>query len=270
MIWIDKDKQKGILGTIIFHILLVLCLFWLALHTPLPLPAEEGVEVDLGFSADGMGLIQPDNMGQQKPSPAQAPTQKDVEEKLITQNIEEAPSVVEKQKIVPKKTETKKKTVTENKPEPTPVETKEPVKEPQKVDQRAIFKGNSSSTQTGGSEGITGKPGDQGNPDGLKDIKRYDGNGGSGNGPKVSLGGRGTKYLDKPSADVTERGEVVVEIWVDRAGMVKKAQVTAKGTTIVNQNLRNIAVKAALKSTFAADPEAAELQKGTITYTFII
>jgi TonB family protein len=238
----------------------------LALRTPLPIPAEEGVEVDLGFSDKGTGLIQPDYAGNQQPKPASLTKKQDVEEEIITQRVEEAPSVPEKRKETPKKPVIEKKVVPETKPEPNPI----PVEEPQKVDQRAIFKGNGTNSQTGGSEGITGKPGDQGSPDGLKDIKRYDGNGGSGNGPKVSLGGRGSKYLEKPTAEVVERGEVVVEIWVDQNGIVKKAQVSPKGTTIVNAKLRDIAVKAAMKSTFAADQNAAALQRGTITYTFII
>jgi len=270
MNWIDKDKRKGIVGTIIFHIFVLLCLFLLALRTPLPLPAEEGVEVDLGYSNEGVGLIQPDNVGSEIPKLTPTVAQQADKEQLITQETEEAPSVVEKPKDVSKKPDVEKKTVTDNKPTAKPDVVKEPEKEIQKVNQRALFKGNSNNTQANGSEGITGKPGDQGNPDGLRDVKRYDGNGGTGNGLMVSLGGRGTKYLEKPTAEVIERGEVVIEIWVDRNGTVKKAQVRAKGTTIVNANLRNIALKAALKSTFAADQQAAELQRGTITYTFII
>jgi outer membrane biosynthesis protein TonB len=265
----DKDKQKGLLGTILFHALMLLCLFLLALKTPLPIPKEEGVEVDLGFSVDGMGLVQPDYSLKQQQAKAQKIVQPDEEEQLITQEIEDTPPVAEKKKEI-KKTKPIKQVKPETKPETNTTKSDEPVKEIQKVDQRGIFKGNASNELTGGSEGITGKPGDQGSPDGLKDIKHYEGNGGSGNGPRVSLAGRGSKYLDKPAADVVERGDVVVEIWVDRSGVVKKAVISPKGTTIVNAKLRNIALNAALKSTFTAGPDAVELQKGTITYTFII
>lgn len=264
----DKDKQKGILGTILFHALLLFCLFFLALKTPLPIPAEEGVEVDLGYSADGMGLIQPDILADQQPKPTRIIQQQDEEEKLVTQDIEDAPAIVEKKKEVPKPIKPIEKVVPEKVDRAEPSEVTEPVKEEPKVDQRALFKGSGTSTQSG-SEGITGKPGDQGNPNGLRDVKRYEGSGGTGNGPMVSLGGRGAKYLDKPSTDVTERGEVVVDIWVDRNGKVTKALVNPKGTTIVNSRLREIAVQAAKKSTFEADSKAEEIQKGTITYSFI-
>jgi len=269
MNYFDKDKQKGLLGTILFHAMLLLCLFFLALTTPLPIPKEEGVEVDLGYSVDGMGLVQPDNSPKQHEEKAQKIVQPDVEEQLVTQEIEDAPVVAVKKKEI-KRPKPVKKVKPEPKPEKIVTETTEVVKETQKVDQRSIFKGNNSNSPTGGSEGITGKPGDQGNPDGLKDIKHYDGNGGTGNDPRVSLAGRGAKYLDKPVADVIERGDVVVEIWVDRKGVVKKALISPKGTTIVSSKLRNIALSAALKSTFTASPDAVELQKGTITYTFII
>ncbi|MFZ4462525.1 MAG: energy transducer TonB family protein [Bacteroidales bacterium] len=271
MILIDKDKRKSILVTVLFHALMLLCLTYLVLRGPSPVPAEQGVEVDLGYSADGMGLIQPENSGAGTPvRQSVAPVEKNEDEAIITQNTEEAPAVKEKQKEIVRKEVVKKKVESKPEPKPEPEVKAEPEKVVQQVDQRSLFKGNSKQGNPGGSEGITGKPGDQGNPDGLKDVKRYDGNGGSGGGPKVSLGGRGTKYLDKPQADVTERGEVVVDIWVDRNGRVTKAQIATKGTSIVSLSLRDIALKAAQKSTFAADPDAAELQKGTITYTFII
>ena len=44
-----KDKGLAVAGTILFHALAVLLLFLMAFRTPLPLPGEEGVEVDLGM-----------------------------------------------------------------------------------------------------------------------------------------------------------------------------------------------------------------------------
>ena len=51
-----KDKLLAGHGSIVFHALLILLLFFLALKTPLPLPEEEGVEVDMGYSALGQTL----------------------------------------------------------------------------------------------------------------------------------------------------------------------------------------------------------------------
>ncbi|MCF8228523.1 MAG: energy transducer TonB, partial [Bacteroidales bacterium] len=64
-------------------------------------------------------------------------------------------------------------------------------------------------------------------------------------------------------------GKVVVTIWVDRMGRVTKAIAGAKGTTVSDLQLRKLAKDAALRAKFNPDPEAPEIQKGTITYNFI-
>lgn len=266
MQYVEKNKRNGIIGTLLFHLLLLIALFFLALRTPLPLPGEEGVEVDLGYSNQGMGLIQPDEPAeaQQKPIPKPLPEEvKQIEkEEIITQSIEEAPALPKQEK--PKPVE-KPKTEPAKKTEPEVIEPPQP-----KVNQKALFKGSSTGTANAGSEGITGQPGDQGKPEGLRDVKRYEGQGGQGNGPSYSLGGRGAKYLASPSSNFVEQGDVVVDIWVDRKGKVVRAEVSVRGTTILDSNLRNLAVKAALNSVFAEDPQATTQQKGTITYTFIV
>lgn len=244
-----KDKGIAIVGTIVVHALVVLVLFLMAFRTPLPLPGEEGVEVDLGMMNQGMGNIQPE-----KPAIPQAaqPQQKQEksEEKNLTQNDEEAPAI--------------------EKPKPQKPKDEKPVEQPQPtVNQKALFKG-SDTPQAGGSEGITGQPGDQGKPNGLAGIKQYEGNGGKGNGPGYSLGGRGAKSLHRPSDDFSEEGTIVVDIWVNRAGKVVRAEIATKGTTLINAAMREKAKQAALLSVFVSDPDAPEEQKGSITYNFVI
>ena len=248
----NEKKAKGIAvaGTIVVHALAVLVLFLMAFRTPLPLPGEEGVEVDLGMMNQGMGNIQPDKpaipqAAQPKPQPTKS------KEDIVTQNDDEAPAI-EKPKVTKPKQETK------------PAEEPKPT-----VNQRALFKG-SDTPQSGGSEGITGQPGDQGKPDGMKGVRQYDGNGGKGNGTGYDLGGRGAKSLHRPNDDFPEEGIVVVDIWVNRAGQVVRAEVATKGTTVINQAMREKAKQAALRSAFASDPNAPEEQHGTITYTFVI
>ncbi len=244
-----KDKGLAAAGTIIVHALIVLVLFLMAFRTPLPLPGEEGVEVDLGMMNQGMGNIQPE-----KPAIPQAaqPQQKQSKSKedIVTQNDEEAPALEK-----PKNTKPKQEKPAEQ-PKPT-------------VNNRAIYRGNNN-PQAGGSEGITGQPGDQGNPNGLAGVRQYEGNGGRGNGTGYDLGGRGAKSLHRPDDDFSEEGKIVVDIWVNRAGQVVRAEVATKGTDIINSAMRQKAVQAAKRSTFAADSDAPEEQHGTITYTFVI
>lgn len=256
-----KSKIIAGVGTVVFHCLLLLALLLMAFRTPLPLPGEEGVEVDLGMYNQGMGKVQPDKpaVPQQStpPKPHEDQTTKSKDD-IVTQDTEEAPSLK-------KEKEKDNKTQPQTKPKEKPEEeTKTPE---QTINPKALFKGKDKS-QDGGSEGITGQPGDQGNPNGLADVKKYDGQGGKGNGPGYDLGGRGAKSLQRPPREFPEEGHIVVEIYVDRDGNVVRAAIT-KGTDITNTEMRNMALEAARRSKFTPDPTAPEEQKGTITYTFV-
>jgi outer membrane biosynthesis protein TonB len=254
----QKSRIAAVAGTIVFHALLLLALLLLALHTPLPLPAEEGVEVNLGYSDDGKGDIQPE-VPALAPSATPPPSQAKADDQLVTENTEEAPAI---EKI-------KKKTEKTN---PTPV-TKpttdiEKPKEPT-VNQKALYPGKSNKTAPGGNQGITGKPGDQGKPNGTPGATNYDGSGGKGNGVSFDLGGRGARSLPKPTYNSPEQGKIVVSIKVNQQGQVTYASAGAKGTTISEINLRQQAESAARKTVFAPDPTAPEEQRGTITYVFV-
>ena len=255
-----KDRTIAAVGTLVVHALIVLALFLMAFRTPLPLPGEEGVEVDLGMYNQGMGEIQPEKSAiPQQSLPPKPQENENVKSKddVVTQDTEEAPSIkTEKKKEVKEETETKPTETPKEPEEPKPV-----------VNPKALFKGSDKS-QDGGSQGITGQPGDQGNPNGLAGINKYDGHGGQGNGAGYDLGGRGAKTLQRPSKDFPEEGHIVVEIFVDREGNVIRATI-AKGTDITNTEMRNMALEAAKRSKFIADPTAPEEQKGTITYTFV-
>ena len=275
-----KDKIRAIIGTIIFHLLLLIALVFMALITPLPLPEEEGVEVNLGFSDVGSGHQQKTKpMEQVKPPPpspkVETPEQPDDE--IVQTDEEEAPAIIEKpveepeKKIEKKKPEESKKIeeqpveeqkteeIVEDKPEPKP----EPV-----IDQRLIYTGKKN--KTGDSqEGNDQVAGDKGKVTGDPNSNGYDGLGGKGNGVSYSLGGREAKSLPKPAYNSDDQGKVVISIWVDKMGNVTRAEVMQKGTVVTDIKLRNMARQAAMKAKFSVDKKAAEVQKGTITYNFI-
>ena len=83
------------------------------------------------------------------------------------------------------------------------------------------------------------------------------------------LGGRGAKSISTPSRDFNEEGKVVVDIWVDKEGRVQRTEI-GKGTTVTDSNMLESAKRAAYNSIFNKDEKAADLQRGTITYTFIM
>jgi colicin import membrane protein len=274
-----NNRFKGIVGTIGFHLMALLALLYFALSTPLPLPGEEGVEVNLGSSDQGMGQVQeqsPPPVQQPPPSlpPPQTDPEPEPEEEIITQDIEEAPAI-EEEDIEDKDEEkqeeeviTPDKNIVEEVVEEIE-EDPEPQPEPPKVNERALYKGKSETDGDGSNQGETGQPGDQGNPNGTPDATNYEGQGGLGDGIGYDLGGRGAKHLPKPAYDSEEQGKVVVEIKVDRTGKVVSAIAGARGTTIADLRLRRLAEEAALRSMFSPDPNAPERQKGTITYNFI-
>jgi periplasmic protein TonB len=286
MIKEKRNRLKGILGTILFHAGLLLLLLFLALRTPLPLPGEEGVFVNLGYDLTGMGLEQQPEQAAPVIKPQPAPQQEDqIEEDYLVQDIEEAPAIEKKKEEVVKKEPVKPI------PDPEPVKvTEEPIIQPEPEPQpnpRAMYKGKGSNTAQGGQEGITGQPGDQGDPSGVPGATVYKGKSGAGNGEgtgagtgtgegdgsgegiSASLGNRGHLILHKPTYDSKEQGKVVVTIKVDRNGKVISAVAGAKGTNVSDQALWQLARDAALKSTFEADPNAPDVQAGTITYNFI-
>ena len=76
--------------------------------------------------------------------------------------------------------------------------------------------------------------------------------------------------LMKPGYDLQESGKVVVKIWVDNYGHVKRAEAGADGTTVTNMKLWAAARSAAMKAVFDQKIDAPAMQEGTITYIFTL
>lgn len=254
----QKGKRIALVVTVIFHAAVVLLLITLALRTPLPLPGEEGIEVNLGNSDVGMGEIQPEEAATLK-STSPPPSKSQSDNEAVTENSDEAPAIEK----INKKTNKTTQPSTTHTTQPQPEAAKEPVTNP-----KALYPGKSNKNAQGGSQGITGQPGDQGKPNGTPGSTNYDGLGGQGSGIGYDLGGRGAKNLAEPIYTSDEQGDIVVEIKVDRDGRVTFARAGARGTTISDQTMQRQAEEAARRSIFARDPSAPEEQKGTITYKF--
>ena len=248
----NKNKIVGVIATVAFHILALIMLLTLCFRTPLPLPGEAGVEVDMGMYDDASQQVAESQSRRVAESQSQEVEEVEEEEEDILSEDEDVPEIEEE--VV----EEEKEEVVEEVIEEKPV-----------INQRALFqiKNNNSKQYSEGNkkEGV----GEQGNPNGIKDINRYEDNGGSGGGPAYDLGGRGAKSISSPSRDFKEEGKVVVDIWVDRDGKVQRAEI-GKGTTIFDSNMLESSKKAAINSIFNKDEKATELQRGTITYTFIM
>jgi hypothetical protein len=75
--------------------------------------------------------------------------------------------------------------------------------------------------------------------------------------------------LIKPSNDFQESGRIVMKIWVDNYGNVKKA-IVDDGTTISSTKLIAEARAAAMKAHFDQKIDAPAMQEGTITYIYTL
>jgi len=268
-----------ILSVVIHGALFLLLLFFVMTTTIPPFPEAGGgggVLVDIGYVDAATGDVQP-------MSSTVAPEQQVIksavqpapEEKVATQEDEESVALNTSEK----KKKDEKKTTTETKKT-------EPVKT---ADAASMYKGkkNNSSSQgtatTGtGDQGerqgdpnskYTGKSGTGGGPGSGTGTGGGDGDGnGPGTGSGISFDLSGRKLLLKPSIDdrSQETGKVVVSITVDRSGNVTEARPGARGSTTTSSYLFGKAKEAAMKAKFNASPEAADIQKGTMTFVFLV
>jgi hypothetical protein len=263
------------LMSLLTHGILLALFMFFVIKTPIPPYPEgggKGMEVNLGFSDEGMGDIQP-KIYDPNPAPNNEKQQIAIHNNVvknnnnvITQNYEDAASVKSNTK------DTSKLIADKN---ANQIQLNEPV-----VNPNALYK-----ESKGGSEGETGKPGDQGNPFGDPNAKNHygnpgvgnsPGNGGNGTGPgsgpgngnQYNLGDRKVKIFPKPSYPGNSQGKVVVEIFVDQNGVVVKANAGVKGSTLLSKEYLDVAYNAAMKAKFDTKRDAPEIQRGTITYKF--
>ncbi|RIJ47143.1 cell envelope integrity protein TolA [Maribellus luteus] len=72
-----SERKKGIIGTIVFHVIVLMLLLFLGFFTPLPLPGEEGILVNFGNSENGLGDREPAPARQKQPTPTPAPPKRE-------------------------------------------------------------------------------------------------------------------------------------------------------------------------------------------------
>ena len=289
-----KYNIKAILGTIIFHGIILLILLFMGFSTPLPLPQEQGILVAFGNSDLGLGNTQASLIKEiTKPKqntkakePKELVQSTNQTEKILTQDNEDAPSINTTKAIKKKKTKKKKKTIKKKKRDlekEKAIREKNRLKkiEEERIKEEKAIKAKIASInsqaksifgrKTGdnsGNSGNTNGNGNMGRPDGSLEGD-YKGAGKGNSGVSYSLDGRSATNIIKPSDSFQESGKVVVTIFVNTDGKVTRATAGAPGTTTHNKQLHNLAEKAARQTTFSRN-EASTLQRGTITYIFIL
>lgn len=268
-----ESKVSSLVTTLVIHAALFLVLyFFFTLTPPFPPLSDQGVFLNIGLADEGMGDVQPMGTENELVAPAPAPTSPPAQTQkstdVVTQETEEDVPVIPK-KETPKKSSPVTTPVTTKKPSNTT-----PTPTPPKPQPKALYPGSTANNST--SEGTGNKPGDQGKPNGSPFGDSYNGNpgiggpglGGDGGNAQLGMSGRKIIYYASIIDNSQKTGKVVVNIKVDKSGNVTFAKATQKGSTTTDTYLYQLAENAAMKTRVNADPNAAEEQFGTITYTF--
>ena len=255
-----KNKRNGIIGTLLFHALLLVSFLFMGLTYRIPPPPEEGISINFGFEEDGSNEVRPeDNSLESNPIVEEVLKESiEVEQEIITQETVET-EVIEKPK------ETKKEIVEpiepEEKIEEVIIEEPEPV-----VNTKALYTGSKKKEKQ--SDGHRKISGNQGSIEGDINSNKYEGGGIGVDGEAYQLLGRSVSFKAKPIYKVQLEGKVVVDITVDQLGNVVNAIAGVKGSTTLNSELLKRAKEAALKTKFSAKESAPTRQQGKIIYNF--
>lgn len=265
-----KEQIYGIVGTLLFHIVVLTVLLLVVIERP-PKQQESGVAVVMGGADAAPGdsytytEVKPAPVDVQPPQPQPQPA---APEPLITQSDEPSLEVPDAE--------------SEAKEQPAPVKTPEQIEqerlaaEAERKRQEAERLAREAEARIAGAFGKGAAMTDSGSAqqgsnseddaDGTDDAGVTQGAGGYGT---FDLGGRslaGDGRLPRPVYDVQDEGRVVVNITVNPAGKVIDATINSR-TNTSNPALRRAAVAAAKQAAFSV-AKTVDNQMGTIVYYF--
>ncbi|HDR90521.1 MAG TPA: hypothetical protein ENN63_12960 [Bacteroidetes bacterium] len=280
--------RRGLIGTVIFHGVL-LVLFLILGFSPPEVPEEEGILINFGSTETGSGLIEPSRASATpEPQPSTPPPTetRQSEEEIMTQDFEETAAVESgrEETTPPEKTPeqiAREKEMERQRQEELErqrqeeLERQRRLEEQRKIEEiydrtRAALSGKNLESAQSTGEGEAGEEGNQGRTEGSVESTSRTGRGLGDEGISFDLAGRTPQYLPKPEYNYQKDGRVVVEVTVDRYGNVTKAIPGVKGSTTLDDYLLAVARKAALAAKFDPKQDAPAFQKGTITYYFIL
>lgn len=248
----NPKKRKALIGTLLFHLVVLLLFTFYGLKEPNPPLEEPMVEIsmaDFGFDDSGSGEVNAESTDSEDTQENQPVTQPTTEaqpnEEVETQDQESDHAVPESE-------------------ESEPVEE---VEEERKPNPDAMFPSDSqNSNASDGGDGEDDDEGNKGSPDGKEGEEGVAGGSGFG----FNLSGR--KMVKKPEIQqVQEEGVVVLDIWVDRQGVVTRVSKNLKESNTTSNTLFTLAENSIIgKKIFDADPNAKIETKGTIRFPFIL
>ena len=272
----SKHKIKGIIFSLIFHLIAIACFFYFGLSYQTPPPDEKGIAINFGFNNSSNNInieevetppeIKKVNNSNLITPPNNTIINQSVEETISVNEIEEKiKEPVTEPEIIEEEVESANENDDEKENEETiESEIKNEVidEEQQVVDPKAIFSKKNKKENSFDESKI-----DLGGESNVKN-ENIDGYVSGSDGISFSLEGRNVSLRILPDYDVQDEGIVVVLITVNRNGIVTNAITGSKGTTTFNKNLLLKAKQAALKTRFSVNNNAPVSQQGKIIYNF--
>lgn len=272
----SREKIYGIVGTAVFHILLLLLLYLLVMEPVPPQPEKSNIEMQGAEDVAGEKFFEakviPDEVQQiqqSTPPPPAAPS-KGVEEPLISQKDEQSMPVdtvksVKKEKKSVQSEADRKRAEEERRKAAEEAERKAKEEAERKAKEKiakSVAGSFGKSGQISSSGGENTGVGNAGDTEGGADKGLAKGSGG-GHGIEASVGNRNVVSELNRSIPVQEAGTVVVHVIVNPQGQVISAN--AKTTSVA---LKRVAEKEAMKIRFNKVSELTENENGTITFRF--
>jgi len=265
------NKRTGLIGTIVFHaVLLLLCAYLWGVRPPNPPLPDYGVEVNFGVDDTGFG-------DEQNPTPA-SEIQADAPQPTTDPDVSDAvPTDAQTQEPEPSMATTSEKEspleVPDKKPS-KPVEQKtkpnETPKENKASTSSSATNSSNSANQSNNNGNKAGTVGDMGKPNGDLSSLNYDGNGGSGGkqGGGASLQINGWKWDDKPDKKdpYNETGKIVFQIKVDAEGFIVDVKPIEKTVSPAVVSFYQDQVEKLTFSKTKDNTEAAGISIGKITF----
>lgn len=270
---IDK---RALSTTIAVHVLLILMLILLKYTVPAAVPQtqEQGMEVNLGTSDNGLGTSQPEEPDD--PAEAASSTSRSsaaaattVSDNVMQDDDEESPPVATNNTRHTTSNTVNTNVVRQGTTNNAPVSPKpQQQQHPKYALAGSQGRGGNGAVNAvpGGAEGNTFGNGDRGVPHGTPGAPNYTGTPGRGTGGMSwSLAGR--KILAYPSAEAEfrEGGTVIVRITVNRDGAIIGASV--KSST--NASLNHLALSKIRAAHYDKNSNAPLEQFGTFTFNFV-
>ena len=274
---IDKEKLKGLAGTVVVHAVIVVLLLFVVMRTPVQ-SEESGMSVLLGDADVSQGPSQQYQYTEVTPAPQPVQPQdvlenvapKPVEEPVITQEDEPTVEMPTPSQIEAQKRAEQERQEAERRAQQERIEAERKAEQERQANELANqlvanALSNTNNATSGESEDPNATPTAQGNIEG--ETTGNPAASGSGVQGTFDLAGReAVGALPHPNIHFQEEGRVVVTIVVDPDGNVVSTSIHRR-TNTTNAQLRAAAEEAARKAKFNKI-NGVDNASGTITYYF--